>query len=85
MPKEGIQVFKLQFWKLFVLNDWFKILMNDTFSHKDSVNSCMRLNTHKKCPPFNTDLEPSFLAQWLRDNASLTTQLVEEIVEPYAA
>ena len=31
------------------------------------------------------DLKPSSLAQWLRDNASLTTQLVEEVVKPYAA
>ena len=31
------------------------------------------------------DLEPSSLAQWLGDNAGLTTQLVEEVVEPYAA
>ena len=39
----------------------------------------------KKCLPLNPDLEPSFLTQWLRDNASLTTQLVEEIIKPYAA
>ena len=45
----------------------------------------MQLNAHKKCPPLETDLEPSSLAQWLRDNAGLTTQLVEEVVEPYAA
>ena len=31
------------------------------------------------------DLKPSSLAQWLGDNACLTTQLVEEVVEPYAA
>ena len=31
------------------------------------------------------DLEPSSLAQCLGDNASLTTQLVEEVVDPYAA
>ena len=31
------------------------------------------------------DLEPSSIAQWLGDNAGLTTQLVEEVVEPYAA
>ena len=59
--------------------------MNDMFSHKDSVNGCMQLNSHKKCPPFNADFEPLFLAQQLRDNAGLTMQLVEEIVEPYAA
>ena len=81
-PKEDSKVFKLQFWKLFALNDWFKILTNDLFSHKGSVNGCMQLNAHKKCPPLETDLEPSSLAQWLRDNASLTTQLVEEVVEP---
>ena len=45
----------------------------------------MRLNVHKKCLPLETDLEPSSLAQWLGDNASLTTQLVEEVVEPYTA
>ena len=45
----------------------------------------MRLNAHKKCLPLETDLEPSSLAQWLGDNAGLTTQLVEEVVEPYAA
>ena len=45
----------------------------------------MRLNAHKKCPPLETDLEPSSLAKWLGDNASLTTQLVEEVVKPYAA
>ena len=45
----------------------------------------MWLNAHKKCPPLETDLEPSSLAQWLGDNAGLTTQLVEEVVEPYAA
>ena len=45
----------------------------------------MRLNAHKKCPLLKTDLEPSSLAQWLGDNAGLTTQLVEEAVEPYAA
>ena len=44
----------------------------------------MRLNAHKKCPPLELDLEPPSLTQWLRDNAGLTTQLVEEIVEPYA-
>ena len=84
-PKEDSKVFKLQFWKLFTLNDWFKILTNDSFSHKGSVNGCMRLNAHKKCPPLKMDLEPSSLAQWLGDNAGLTTQLVEEVVEPYAA
>ena len=31
------------------------------------------------------DLKPLSLAQWLGDNAGLTTQLVEEVVEPYAA
>ena len=45
----------------------------------------MRLNAHKKCPPLETDLEPSSLAQWLGDNSGLTTQLVEEVVKPYAA
>ena len=45
----------------------------------------MRLNAHKKCPPLETDLEPSSLAQRLGDNTGLTTQLVEEVVEPYAA
>ena len=84
-PKEDSKVFKLQFWKLFALNDWFKILTNDSFSHKGSVNSYMRLNAHKKCSLLETDLEPSSLAQWLGDNAGLTTQLVEEVVEPYAA
>ena len=29
------------------------------------------------------DFEPSSLVQWLGDNAGLTTQLVEEVVEPY--
>ena len=67
------------------LNDWFKILTNNWFSHKSSVNGCMRLNTDKKCPPLETDLKPSSLVQWLGDNAGLTTQLVEEVVEPYAA
>ena len=84
-PKEDSKVFKLQFWKLFVLNNWFKILTNDMFSCKDSVNGCMRLNVHKKCLLLKTDLKPSSLAQWLRDNASLTTQLVEEVIEPYTA
>ena len=76
LPKEDSKVFKLQFWKLFVLNSWLKILTNDVFSRKDSVNGCMRLKTHKKCPPLKTDLKPSSLTQWLRDNAGLTTQLV---------
>ena len=67
------------------MNDSFKILMNDLFSHKGSINGCMRLNAHKKCPPLETDLEPSSLAQWLGDNTSFTTQLVEEVVKPYAA
>ena len=40
-PKEDSKVFKLQFWKLFALNDWFKILTNDSFSHNSSVNGCM--------------------------------------------
>ena len=31
------------------------------------------------------DLKPSSLAQWLGDNAGLTTQLVEEVVELYVA
>ena len=77
-PKEDSKVFKLQFWKLFVLNDWFKILTNNVFSHKDCINGCMWLNAHKKCLPLNSDLEPSFLAQWLGDNSSLTTQLVSK-------
>ena len=45
----------------------------------------MELNAHKKCLPLEMDLEPSSLAQWLGDNAGLTTQLVEEVTEPYAA
>ena len=85
MPKEDSKVFKLQFWKLFILNDWLKILTNDAFSHKDSVNGCMQLNAHKKCLPLDSDLEPSFLTQWLGDNAGLTTQLVKEIIKPYAS
>ena len=59
--------------------------MNDTFSQKGSVNGCMQLNIHKNCSLLETDLEPSSLTQWLRDNAGFTTQLVEEVVEPYAA
>ena len=59
--------------------------MNDAFSHKGSINGWMWLNAHNKCPPLDPDLKPSFLAQWLGDNAGLTTQLVEEIVKPYAA
>ena len=31
------------------------------------------------------DLKPSSLARWLEDNASLTTQFVEQVVKPYAA
>ena len=80
-PKEDSRVFKLQFQKLFVLNDWFKILMNDVFSHKGSINGCMQLNAHKKCTLLDPDFKPSFLTQWLRDNAGLTTQLVEEIIK----
>ena len=45
----------------------------------------MRLNAHKNCLPLETDLEPSSVAQWLGDNTGLTTQLVEEVVKPYAA
>ena len=85
LPKEDTKVFKLQFWKLFVLNDWFKILTNDSFSQKGSVNGCMQLNAHKKCLLLEMDLEPSSLVQWLGNNAGLTTQLVEEVVKPYAA
>ena len=85
MPKVDSKVFKLQFWKLFILNNWFKILTNDLFSRKGSTAGCMQLNAHKKCPPLELDLEPSSLMQWLRDNASFTTQLVEEIIKPYAA
>ena len=85
ISKEDSKVFKLQFWKLFALNDWFKISTNDSFSHKDSVNGCMRMNTHKKCLLLETDLEPSSLTQWLGDNTGLTTQLVEEVVKPYTA
>ena len=44
----------------------------------------MQLDAHKKCMPLESDLEPSSLAQWLRDNAGFTTQLVEQIVKPYA-
>ena len=84
LPKEDNKVFKTQIWKLFQLND-FKILMNNAFHHKGSVNGCLWLSAHKKCPLLNVNLKPSFLMQWLRDNASLTTQLVEEIVEPYTA
>ena len=40
-PKEDSKVFKLQFWKLFALNNWFKILTNNLFSHKGSINGCM--------------------------------------------
>ena len=84
-PKEDSKVFKLHFWKLFILNDWFKILMNNAFSQKGSINSCMQLNAHKKCPLLETDFEPSSLVEWLRGNAGLTTQLVEEVVKSYAA
>ena len=60
--------------------------MSDTFHHEGSgVNGCLQLSAHKKCPPLESDLEESSLVQWLRDNAGLTTQLVEEIIEPYAA
>ena len=59
--------------------------MNDSFSHEGSINGYMWLNAHKKCPPLKSNLESSSLAQWLGDNAGLTTQLVEQIVEPYAA
>ena len=83
-PKEDNKTFKLQFWKLFILNNWFKILMNDSFNQKGSINGCMWLNTHKKCLPLELDLKRSSLAQWLGDNAGLTTKLVEEIVKPYA-
>ena len=41
-PKKDSKVFNLQFWKIFALNDWFKILTkNNPFSHKGSVNGCM--------------------------------------------
>ena len=72
-PKEDNKAFKLQFWKLFVLNNWFKILTNNSFSQKGSVNGCMRLNAHKKCLLLKSDLEPSSLTQWLRDSPGLTT------------
>ena len=83
--KEDSKVFKLQFWKLFSLNDWFKILTNNVFSYEGSINGYMWLNAHKKCPPLEYNLESSSLAQWLGDNTGLTMQLVEQIVEPYAA
>ena len=84
-PKKDSNVFKIQFWKLFTLNDWFKILMNNVFCHNGSVNGCLQLSAHIKCPLLEADLEPSSLIQWLGDNAGLTTQLVEEIVKPYAS
>ena len=84
-PKEGNKFFKTQFWKLFSLNDWFTILMNDVFHHNGCINGCQCLSAHKKCPPLDADLKPSSFMQWLGDNTSLTTQLVEEIIEPYAA
>ena len=85
MPKEDSKVFKIQFWKLFSLIDWFKILTNNAFCHDGSVNGCLWPSAHKKCPPLNANLELSSLAQWLRDNAGLTTLLLEEAIEPYAA
>ena len=85
LPKEDSKVFKLQFWKLFILNNWFKILMNNSFSQKGSVNNSMWLNAHKKCPPLESDIEPSSLTQWLGDDAGFTTQLEEEIIKPYTA
>ena len=81
---EDNKVFKTQLWKLFQLNNFFKILTNDVFHHNGSINDCLQLSAHKKCPPLDVNLEPSFLTQWLRDNAGLTTQLVEEIIKPYA-
>ena len=45
----------------------------------------MWLNAHKKFPLLELNRKPSSLVQWLGDNARLTTQLVEEIIKPYAA
>ena len=64
---------------------WFKKLMNDQFFHKNSVNSCLCMNHHKKCLPLEPDLEDMTLAQWLGEYASLTMELKETIVELIAA
>ena len=84
-PKEGNKVFKTQFWKLFQLDNLFKILMNDVFHQEGSINSCLRLGAQKRCPLLDANLKQLSLVQWLGDNAGLTIQLVEEVVEPYAA
>ena len=40
---------------------------------------------HKKSALHSGLLELLSLVQWLRDNAGLTTQLVEEVLKPYTA
>ena len=83
-PKEGNKFFKTQFWKLFQLNNLFKISTNNMFHQEGSVNGCLWLSAWKKCPPLDANLEQLALMQWLWDNAGLTTQLVEEVIKPYA-
>ena len=83
--KEDAKVFKQQFLHLFAVSDWFKVLTNDNFHHVNGVNSSMHLNAHKKCPLLRHGVKNETFTQWLRDNAGLTTELVQAIVKPDAA
>ena len=83
--KEDAKVFKQQFLHLFAVSDWFKVLTNDSFHPVNSVNGNMCLNVHEKCSLLRHDVEDKTYTWWLRDNTGLTTELVEAIVEPYAA
>ena len=83
-PKEDAKVFKQQFSHIFTVSGWFKTLTNNGF-HNDNVTSCMWMSAHEKCPPLEPGIKNISLMQWLGDYSSLTTQLVEPIVNPYGA
>ena len=61
------------------------MLTNNDFHHNNSVNGCLQLSAHKKCLLLEPGIEDASLTQWLRDHTGLTTQLVDAVVEPYAA
>ena len=83
-PKEDASVFKQQFWHIFMVSNWFNTLTNAKFHKDSSVNEYMHLYALKNYPPLKHGIKPSELACWLGEKARLTSELVKQVVKPFA-
>ena len=84
MPKGMAHAFIIRFWETFNAPGMYDILTENWYKLPNSNDDCMWLRAPTACPEWNkgTDEEIAVL-HWLSKNASLTSECITEVIEPF--